>query len=114
MIPLLYLILSRIEVVWGIAVLFLFYLIRGVATPVLKEYINRIADSHTRATVLSVRNFVIRVLFAGIGPFLGWYTDHYSLGSALALAAGTFFLLASVAGVFFIKANAKSAYPPST
>ena len=109
MIPLLYLILSRIDVVWGIAVLFLFYLIRGVATPVLKEYINRIADSHTRATVLSVRNFVIRVLFAGIGPFLGWYTDHYTLASALALAAVTFFLLAAVAGVFFIKANAPTA-----
>jgi len=109
MIPLLYLVLSRINVVWGIAVLFLFYLIRGLATPVLKEYINRIADSHTRATVLSVRNFVIRVLFAGIGPFLGWYTDHYTLASALALAAVTFFLLAAVAGVFFIKANAPAA-----
>jgi MFS family permease len=109
LIPLLYLILSRIDMIWGIAVLFLFYLIRGVATPVLKDYINRIADSHTRATVLSVRNFVIRVLFAGIGPFLGWYTDHYTLGSALALAAATFFVLAAVAGVFFIKANAKTA-----
>lgn len=113
MLPLLYFILSRIDVVWGIAVLFLFYLIRGVATPVLKDYINRIADSHTRATVLSVRNFVIRVLFAGIGPFLGWYTDHYSLTSALALAAGTFFVLAAVAGVFFIKTNTKPAYSPS-
>ncbi|HKL37818.1 MAG TPA: hypothetical protein VJ876_02920, partial [Bacteroidales bacterium] len=91
-----------------------FYLLRGVATPVLKDYINRIADSHTRATVLSVRNFAIRVLFAGIGPFLGWYTDHYSLASALTLAAGTFFVLAAVAGVFFIKTNTKTAYSPSS
>ena len=103
--PLLYFILSRIEFIWGIAVLFLFYLARGVATPVLKDYINRIAESHNRATVLSIRNLLIRVLFAGIGPFLGWYTDHFTLLNALMLAAGTFFLLASIAGFFLIKAN---------
>jgi len=101
--PSLYFLISRIEIVWGIAVLFLFYLIRGVATPVLKDYINRLAESHTRATVLSVRNFLIRILFAGIGPFLGWYTDHYTLTTALALAAGTFFVLAALAAFFFIK-----------
>lgn len=107
-IPLLYLLISQIEIIWGISVLFFFYLVRGVATPVLKDYINRIAESHTRATVLSVRNFVIRILFAGIGPFLGWYTDHYTLTNALALAAGTFFLLAALAGTFFIKTNRRS------
>ena len=103
LIPMLYFILSRIDVVWGIAVLFVFYLVRGVATPVLKDYINRLAQSQTRATVLSVRNFLIRVIFAGVGPFLGWYTDHFTLASALALASGTFFLLAAMAGFFFIK-----------
>jgi len=108
LIPLLYFITSRIDMIWGIAVLFLFYLVRGVATPVLKDYINRIAESQTRATVLSVRNFLIRVLFAGIGPFLGWYTDHYTLSSALALAAATFFVLATTAGFFFIKTNITS------
>ncbi|MEF8809879.1 MAG: MFS transporter [Bacteroidales bacterium] len=101
--PLFYLLLSQIHVIWGISVLFLFYLMRGLATPVLKDYINRLAESNTRATVLSVRNFMIRLLFAGIGPFLGWYTDHYSLSSALVLSAVTFFTLAGIAGVFFLK-----------
>lgn len=108
LVPLLYFILSRFDMVWGISVLFAFYLVRGVATPVLKDYINRIADSQSRATVLSVRNFLIRILFAGIGPFLGWYTDHYTLTSALALASGTFFLLALMAGVFFIRTYQKA------
>lgn len=107
--PLLYFMLSRIEVIWGIAVLFVFYLVRGVATPVLKDYINRLAESHNRATILSIRNLLIRILFAGIGPFLGWYTDHFSLMNALLLAAGTFFLLAILAGFFLIKANRPSA-----
>ncbi len=103
LLPLFYFILSRIDVIWGIAVLFLFYLMRGLATPVLKDYINRLTESSTRATVLSVRNFMIRLFFAGIGPFLGWYTDHFSLSQALALASIAFFVLAVVAGGFFLK-----------
>ena len=103
LLPLFYFILSQIHIIWGISILFLFYLMRGLATPVLKDYINRLTESNTRATVLSVRNFMIRLLFAAIGPFLGWYTDHYSLSSALALSSITFFTLAAVAGVFFLK-----------
>jgi MFS family permease len=103
LLPLFYFILSQIHLIWGIGVLFLFYLMRGLATPVLKDYINRLTESSTRATVLSVRNFMIRVFFAGIGPFLGWYTDHFSLSSALELASVVFFSMALVAGVFFIK-----------
>lgn len=93
-IPAGYIIVSRINAYWGISILFLFYIIRGLATPVLKDYINRLCDSDIRATVLSVRNFVIRIFFAIIGPFVGWYTDHFSLQAALLLSGIVFFVLA--------------------
>jgi len=85
----------------GVAVLFFFYFVRGIATPVLKDYINRITESEMRATVLSVRNFIIRICFTIIGPFLGWYTDHFSISSALMLAGVIFFVLGGIS-VFFI------------
>lgn len=94
LIPFGYIIVSRINALWGIAILFIFYIIRGLATPVLKDYINRLCDSDIRATVLSVRNFVIRVFFAIIGPIVGWYTDHYSLQAALLLSGIVFLVLA--------------------
>lgn len=87
----------------GVGVLFFFYLVRGIATPVLKNYINQITESEMRATVLSVRNFIIRICFALIGPFLGWYTDHFSLSSALMLAGGIFFVLGGISLFFMIK-----------
>ena len=72
---------------WSILIaIALFYFTRGIATPVLKDYINRISTSDIRATVLSVRNFAIRVVFALFGTFLGWYSDFYSIQSALVLA----------------------------
>lgn len=102
LIPLGYLALSRFHLPGGLLVLYLFYLVRGYATPVLKDYINRITASHIRATVLSVRNFVIRLLFALIGPLLGWVKDIYSLPQALALAGIIFLVISILTAILFI------------
>lgn len=80
---------------WGLAFLFLFYLVRGIATPIFKNYINQYTESEVRATMLSVRNFVIRIAFAGIGPLLGWITDNISLNAALFLS-GIIYLVSSL------------------
>ena len=78
----------------GIGILFGFYLVRGLATPVLKDYINRYTDSKVRATILSVRNFEIRIIFAIIGPVLGYLTDHFSLQTALLIMGICYFIAA--------------------
>jgi MFS family permease len=102
LIPLGYLALGRFHMPTGLVILFLFYLVRGYATPVLKDYINRVTASNIRATVLSVRNFVIRLLFAVTGPLLGWVKDIYSLPQALTLAGGIFLVLSIITGILFI------------
>ncbi len=90
-----YMAVGLINSLWALAFMFLFYMIRGIATPVLKDYINQVTTSEVRATVLSVRSFIIRFLFALLGPFLGWYSDKFSLQNAL-LLAGIVFLILSV------------------
>jgi MFS family permease len=90
---------------WGLAFLFLFYLIRGIATPVLKNYINEYTESEVRATMLSVRNFVIRIAFAGIGPLLGWITDNLNLKSAFLLAGGIYIVSALIIVFPWLKRN---------
>ena len=102
LIPMGYLALSRFQQPIGLFVLYLFYLVRGYATPVLKDYINRITASHIRATVLSVRNFIIRLLFALTGPLLGWVKDIYSLPQALALAGIIFLVISLLTAILFI------------
>ncbi len=81
----------------GIIFLFVFYFVRGIATVVFKNYINRYTPSEIRATILSVRNLIIRVSFAVIGPLLGWMTDHISLKMAFILAGGIYFIAALAA-----------------
>lgn len=84
---------------WGLSFLFLFYIIRGIVTPILKTSINHYTESHVRATILSVRDFLIRLFFAAIGPFLGWTTDNVSLNKAFILA-GAFYIFASAVIIF--------------
>lgn len=76
----------------GLAILLIFYIFRGFATPILKGYINQMTFSEMRATVLSIRNFIIRLMFAGIAPFIGWLNDVYSLQTALLVSAGILFV----------------------
>ena len=105
LIPMGYLALSRFHQPIGLIVLYLFYLVRGYATPVLKDYINRVTASHIRATVLSVRNFIIRLLFALTGPLLGWVKDVYSLPQALTLAGIIFLVISLLTAVLFISSG---------
>ena len=88
---------------WGLIFILIFYLARGVATPILKDNINRITPSNMRATILSVRNFIIRILFAALAPFYGWAIDKLSLTAALTIAGLVFITLSGISFFYFRK-----------
>lgn len=92
-------------VIWGIGFLFLFYLVRGFSTIVLKNYINLYVESDVRATMLSVRNFIIRMSFAVIGPLLGWITDNISLKCAFILAGAIYFIASVIVVIPWLRKN---------
>lgn len=80
----------------GVAFIFLIYIMRGIAVPVLKDFINIETPSDMRATVLSIRGFFIRIIFAVLAPFLGWISDVYTLQQAFLVAAVTFGVLGGI------------------
>jgi len=102
-IPLGYILLSFFSSLWAISLLFTFYICRGIATPILKNYINKLTKSNIRATVLSVRNLIIRLFFIILSPFLGWYTDHFTLNQALLLAGIIFSILCISTVILYFK-----------
>jgi MFS family permease len=97
----------------GFSVLLIFYLARGLATPTLRNYINIITTSEVRATVLSIRNFLIRLIFAITGPIWGWMTDKYSLQSAILSAGIIYGIVAAISLFFFLKHKTYEPYPDS-
>ena len=99
-----YLLLSHFQVLWALSILFVFNLVRGINGPVLTDYINRLVHSDIRATVLSVKNLVGRLMFVLIGPVIGWINDTYSLGAAL-FVSGVAFLFAGVLSLLCLYRN---------
>ena len=89
---------------YGFTFIVAIYIIRGIITPNLRNLININSTSERRATVLSLRSFVIRISFAVIAPILGYVTDVYDISYvfySLALIVGITSLLA----VYKLKIN---------
>lgn len=64
---------------FGLLMIVLVYIVRGIATPLLRNFINEITESKVRATILSLRSFFIRITFSIFAPLMGWIADVYSL-----------------------------------
>jgi MFS family permease len=80
----------------GIFFLFLFYIVRGFASPVFKHYLNIYTPSNMRATVLSARDLIIRSFFAITSPILGWMIDHISLNMAFIFAGSVYLISVTI------------------
>lgn len=87
-----YFVLGHYVTKWAIGIFVLFYFVRGIATPVLKDYINKYTKSDIRATVLSIRSMIIRLPFAGIAPFFGRISDNQGIGKTYTMASVIFFV----------------------
>jgi MFS family permease len=103
LIPAGYLLLGWFDSIWAISILFFFYVIRGFASPVLKDYIHRLTSSDVRATVLSVRNSIIRLCFVLVGPAMGFLTDATGLQTALKFGGIVFLVTGTFFALIFIK-----------
>lgn len=64
------------------------FAVRGVAVPFFKDSINAHTPADARATILSIREFVVRMLYVFVAPWMGYWADLYSLEWAFLMEAG--------------------------
>ena len=95
-------------------VMALFYFSRGIATPVLKDYINRITSSDMRATVLSIRSLIIRANFSILAPLFGYMTDRLTLSQAFVIIGAIFMLLTGSSIFLFLRSLEKDSTSAAT
>lgn len=81
----------------GLIFIFLIYYLRGVVTPLLKNQININTTSNIRATVMSVRSFVLRISFAIVAPILGYLADNKGLEDSYLIVSILIIIVSSVA-----------------
>ena len=98
-----YIVLSIFQSLWVVIFFLLFYFTIGISTPLVRYYININITSDKRATVLSFKSLVGRLLFIIIGPFIGWVNDMYSLPMAFMISGLIFSVLGIIALLFLYK-----------
>ena len=72
---------------------------RGIITPLLKNQININTKSNIRATVMSVRSFILRISFAIIAPILGYLADNNSVYNSFLLMSVLIIVISSFSAV---------------
>ncbi len=98
-----YIIAGFVKSAWILLILGVFYFSRGIATPVLKDYINRITADDIRATVLSIRSLIIRAFFAAIAPFIGYLSDNHSRMFSMKMIGIVFTVLVGSSVFLFLR-----------
>lgn len=88
--------LGLVQATWALPLLFGFYLVRAIFTPIMRDYLNGLIESDIRATVLSVQSLAQRTLYIGAGPLIGWVMGAYSLSAALLFSAAFYGMLGSI------------------
>ena len=88
----------------AIILLFLFYGLRGLATPVLRDYIQRSCPAELRATIMSIRSFIIRISFILFSLFMGWMVQNSTITITL-LGCGFIVISLSLISVWKLKVN---------
>lgn len=106
-IPLMFIICGLVLNYYIFIGLTVFYILRGIATPMLKNAINLVSSSDIRATVLSVRSLIIRLIYSVLGPAIGIINKQFSLAHALVLSGLLFMILTVVMVIPFIKSYHK-------
>ena len=99
-----YLLIGAIDSPWAGLFFVAIYFVRGVNGPVLNDYINRCVASDIRATVLSVKNLIGRLMFTILGPLVGLVSETYSLSIAF-LFCSFVFAFFGLLSIFFINRN---------
>ena len=84
---------------YGLILIFAIYYLRGIITPLLKNQININTKSNIRATVMSVRSFVLRIALAIVTPVLGYLADNNSIYNSFLLLSILIILISSFSAV---------------
>lgn len=88
---------------WAFAFYFLLTATRGMQTPVMRHFLQNEAPSSRRASILSLKSLLFRLLFVITGPPVGMLADTAGLATTFLLVGAILFAVLSVLALFFFR-----------
>ncbi|PID29110.1 MAG: hypothetical protein CR982_03635 [Candidatus Cloacimonadota bacterium] len=86
----------------GIIFILTTYFIRGINLPVLDYYIHNEVSSDKRATTLSIKSLMVRLIYSLFAPLYGYLIDKYSLSLSLQSAGLIYSIIGTIAVIAII------------
>jgi hypothetical protein len=71
---------------WGLGFIVAIYIVRGLNTPLVLNYLNEQIPSNLRATLISINSFLFRLLFLGFAPLVSLVSRGSSFEASLVFA----------------------------
>jgi MFS family permease len=81
-------IFANVSVLWIIPLFFITTGLRGFMVPVFNDFIQKHSTFDRRATIMSVKSLLEKMVFFVFAPLLGAVTDVYSIQTAFLIIAG--------------------------
>ena len=103
-----YLGLGLVKSVWGFLFYYLLTAMRGLQGPHFRFHLQKEGQSGTRASILSLKSFVFRLMFVCSGPAVGYLADSWGLHGTFMLLAAAFALVLLPSSLLFIASLEKS------
>ncbi|MGE4578666.1 MAG: MFS transporter [Desulfuromonadales bacterium] len=98
--------LGLVESVWGFVFYYLLTAMRGLQGPLLRHHLQRESRPGTRASILSLKSLVFRLLFVASSPLVGRLADNQGLATTFLLLAAAFALLLLPFAILFLHSQA--------
>jgi MFS family permease len=98
-----YLGLGLVEGVWGFLFYYLLTAMRGLQGPMLRNQLQIAGQRKNRASLLSLKSLVFRLLFVLSGPVVGHLADTSGLRPTFMLTAASLLLLLLPLSILFLK-----------
>jgi hypothetical protein len=77
---------------WGFIFYFLLTAMRGLQGPRMRQHLQAASRRGNRASILSLKSLVFRLMFVCSGPLVGWSADTLGLNYSFLLLGAGFFL----------------------
>lgn len=95
--------LGFISAWWGFVFYFLLTAMRGLQGPRMRQHLQNASQRNNRASILSLKSLIFRLMFICSGPLVGWSADTLGLHYTFMVVGAAFLLTIPLLTVGFLR-----------
>jgi len=95
--------LGTVTAWWGFVFYFLLTAMRGFQGPRFRQHLQAASSRSNRASILSLKSLIFRLMFVCSGPLVGWSADRFGLHPTFLMLGAVFLLILPISTAHFLR-----------